>query len=197
MTFAIYPSTAESAFQQGGTLGLSVWRYFLAQEDAFIQTLNYVELTSSNFGTKSIEYSRQLVVNGAEFENVVKLLSIKKFKIEPGNISEYKEFLLSEYPEICQEAVNIDKYRLIEHPFESWDTGAKLSWWDKYTGLKHRRHASNQYADMESVLSSLCALIVLEKYLYDAHEESGKSQLYGSKLCRVKGMLEYSLTNGS
>jgi len=198
MTILAFPEGAVAqSFNHNSDLDLSIWRYFLAQEEAFLQTLRYVELRTENIGSTSIEFSRQLAVNGAEFENLTKQLSLKVKGVEPGNMGQYKDFLLMEYPNMIDKEVYIDRYRLKEQPFSGWAPGERLDWWDLYTELKHSRSSSSHFASMGMVLTSLCSLLVLAKLLYDAHSSSGSAKLFGTQLLRIDGLYEYAFISSN
>lgn len=143
------------------------WQYYLSLEEDFIRTLRFVELDKDNFDTYSIEFSKLLLLIGAEFESVTKELihSVDAtFKI--GDISDIKGGILKYFPEFCENEVRIPKYKFSHLPFNGWNNGEKLMWWDSYNSLKHNRLGNFKQANLETILYSIGGLLIALVYLY-------------------------------
>lgn len=146
------------------------WRYYLLLEKKFIDTLNYVELAKENFSTYSVEYAHQLLAIGSELDTFFKIYC--GFNLDDRkNIVAYTRHIMSEYPQITTQVVEIYDTELTLTPYEEWtqwstQSGNLLSWWDAYNSVKHNRQENITKASMENVVTALAALNIIEmKYL--------------------------------
>jgi len=75
------------------------WQCFLAIETSLNETVQYVELTSNNYKTYSIEFARILLSASSEVDVICKLLC-KKIDSEkqPLNINDYRNIITCKYP---------------------------------------------------------------------------------------------------
>ncbi len=149
---------------------LNPWKYFLSLEKDFIKTLQYVELEEKHFGVYSIEYAKLLMLTGAEFENMGKVI-LKELKSEfnVNNIGDIKQGLLENYPKIVDLEVSIENTLIKLKPFANWGNkkdSQKLFWWNNYNDLKHYKHQNFHLANMESVLNGLACLLWLNIIYY-------------------------------
>lgn len=144
------------------------WMYYLMLEKKFINTTTYVELSSKNYSTFSNEYASLLQIIGAELDSFFKVYcgyDAEEYK----NIADYASYILSEYPDIKNQEIEVRGRDIIIKPFENWDsTKAKQSlvWWETLDNIKHNRVGNKEDASLENVLYILAALFLLEmKYL--------------------------------
>ena len=159
------------------------WRYYILLEKKFIGTLNYVELAEANFSTYSVEYAHQLLAVGSELDTFFKIYCGFSLDERRKNIIDYTRHIMSEYPEITSQSVEIYNTAIKLTPYEEWtrwnqqDSKSKnlLSWWDSYNLVKHNRQENITKASMGNVVTALAALHLIEmKYLQvitkEAHE---------------------------
>ena len=168
------------------------WHYFLALESDFNNSIRFVDLAEENDPTFSTEFARQLVCISTEFETVAKQLCplIDNSK-SAGNIADYKEIILSKYPEVYKAPVYIDRYKRTIFPFSCWENeGERLEWWDAYQHVKHHRQDYFNEATIKNTLYALASLLILELYLYGTINPSCKARKGGSLLLRAPGMVE-------
>lgn len=157
----------------------SYWRYYILLEKKFIGTLNYVELTKDNFPTYSVEYAHQLLAVGSELDTFFKVFCGFNLS-DRGRITEYTRHIVSEYPQIMNQGVEIRNTDITLTPYEEWrswnsHSGNLLSWWDAYNLVKHNRQENIAKASMENVITSLAALHLIEmKYLQVITEETNE-----------------------
>ena len=155
----------------------SYWRYYILLEKKFIGTLNYVELTKDNFPTYSVEYAHQLLAVGSELDTFFKVFCGFNLS-DQGRIKEYTRHIVSEYPQIMNQGVEIRNTDITLTPYEAWRSwnsysGNLLSWWNAYNLVKHNRQENIAKASMENVITSLAALHLIEmKYLQVITEET-------------------------
>lgn len=137
-------------------------------EGKFISTLNYVELSKSNYKTYSNEYAALIQLIGAELDSFFKvfcgLSDTKKF-----NIKAYADNIITNYPDVLTQEIEINAYGISFEPFKNWSTqqpGKSLSWWTAFTDIKHNRTRNMNKASLKNVMYILGALCLLEmKYL--------------------------------
>ncbi|MDE5420473.1 hypothetical protein L3049_20980 [Labilibaculum sp. DW002] len=148
------------------------WQYFQSLEDDFIRTLRFVELDSSNLETHSIEFSKLLLLIGAEFESVSKeLIKTVDPEMKVGDIAEIKGGILTNFKKICKNEVRISNYKMTIFPFENWDNGGQLDWWNSYNNLKHNRLKNFENANLGMTLNAIGGLLIVLVYLYRYRNE--------------------------
>lgn len=146
------------------------WRYYLLLERKFIDTLNYVELAKENFSTYSVEYAHQLLAVGSELDTFFKIYCGFNLN-DRKNIMDYTRYIMSDYPQIPNQVVEIYDTELTLTPYEEWSqwsiqSGNLLSWWDAYNLIKHNRQENITKSSMGNVVTALAALHLIEmKYL--------------------------------
>lgn len=151
------------------------WNYYLMLEKKFIVTTSYVALSKDNFSTFSNEYVSLLQLIGSELDVLFKQYC--GFCLEENkNISLYAQSILSSYPEIRQQAIEVIGGDIIIQPFNTWDANRakqSLSWWTAFDEIKHNRIGKTTQASLENVLNILGALYLLEmKYLKNISTEN-------------------------
>lgn len=142
------------------------WNYFLSIEKDLSETSRYIEPEGQE-DTYSFEFYKIIMLSCAEVETAFKYLCNL---IDPskkcGEISKYKEVILSKYPKICDCEVVVPRWKSKSLcPFKGWDSGS-LTWWSAYQHLKHSRFTKISEATYQNAVSSLAALYVLILYLY-------------------------------
>ncbi len=192
MTKKVYKPSEISRVPKGAILDNSYWHYFLLLEEDFKKTLRYVQLDDSNMKTYSLEFAKQLILISAEFETIAQLLCKQINGTDAGNMGEYKSTILTKFPKIWSTQIFLDQYNQMEIlPLLSWSKpGGKLSWWDAYTHIKHRRHLNFKSATLEHTLNALGSLLILESYLYRLAYPTPDSIRIGTSLIRIPGMGE-------
>lgn len=143
------------------------WLYFISLERDFVQTLNYVQLDRANFATYSNEYAKLLLLIGSEVDVVAKMVCRD---VDPSsnakNIVDYQFELCRIFPGIHSVEINIGLYGIKISPWLSWEStdAASPPWWKSYNSVKHGRDADFPQANLENVLTALCALLILNLY---------------------------------
>ena len=144
------------------------WQYYLMLEKQFVNTLQYVDLDNNNFTTFSNQYANLLQAIGSELDSFFKVYC----SYNPDDykfITDYANFVLSDFPSIVTQEVEIINYNTTIKPFDGWDaTRAKqsLPWWESFDKIKHSRTSNKSDASLEKVLNALGGLFIIEmKYL--------------------------------
>lgn len=152
------------------------WDYFLALCRDFQETTHYVELVSQNFPTYSTAFARLYLAAGSEIDVVAKLLcqSVNPTSTDK-NIDQYRETIVSKYPDLPNVEVELPRHKMERQPWKSWSTGSNPTWWRSYNEVKHERNRHFDKANLENTLDAIAALFVLLAYLH--HEDLRKSHL--------------------
>lgn len=150
------------------------WSYFLNLEKDFITLTRYIEVDILNFKTYSFELSKILQLSCSEIDTVCRQLCNE---IDPlndyfddttksGNIALYKKVIFKKFPMLPNSIINIPKLQIDIYPWLDWKTIDSPNWWTNYNKVKHYRHSCFDKANLESVIYSLSALMVLILYLF-------------------------------
>ena len=164
-----------------------IWSFYLRLEADFITSLNYVDFSTDNYTTYSIDFERQLLSICSEVDILCKLLCQKIDSTQsPVKIFEYASILCN-YDHFTSTKVHFDRNALDVVPFFDWTTQSSPSWWRAYNAVKHNRIENENYkmGNLENVFMALSALYLLNRYYCKAiatsslcNEPSPKSQLF-------------------
>lgn len=141
----------------------SIWNYYLSIETDLASTSQFIEPRGQE-NVFSFEFFKILILSCTEVEAVFKDLCMEKTGKKGGNISEYKETILTHFPRIIYAKVYISRWGKAIFPFEGWDSG-KLKWWDAYNAIKHNRNDNFHDATYQNAVYALSALYILILYL--------------------------------
>ncbi len=189
----------------------SFWSYYLELEQQFIETKRYVEFSSCNNKTYSIEYLKLYQAICSEIDVVGKEIAsdvVPGFKVDKNtNIKKWgynfqKVFGSIKDSEVCfYELYDVKPFSNWEYEEETSKKGNKylrivgkknpIVWWHNYNTVKHQRIGlvsgeKNFYlANQENVVLSLAALFLLEwtymNYININDEDTAPSQLFSVK----------------
>ncbi len=156
------------------------WRYYRMIEDKFRETIDYVEIATTNFFTYSNEFAMLLQSIGSELDNVFKVYCGFN-PTERKNITDYANFILNEYPAIVNDEIRIAGTDVKVVPFQGWTATAaaqSLPWWQAFVDIKHNRYGNFPEANQRNVLNTLAALYILEMKMFTkATKEKDPTQL--------------------
>ena len=177
-------------FQKKKKLEDSYWNYFLKLESDFYNTARYIGCSKTNDTTCSIEFAQQLVCVGTECEAILKKLCKTIDPKNPvANMGHYKKTVLKKFPKIHTALVLVDRFHRTAHPFAGWDvSGGRLEWWNAFQDIKYHRDNNFEKANLKNTLNALCALLILELYLYAVFSIEGSERLGGTLLLWAPGM---------
>ena len=181
------------------------WAHYISLEKEFIQTLQYVSLSSDNYSTYSEMYLKLLLEIGSEVD-----VSLKQYcvSLDPtftgGTISDYRSCLTTHKPSFFIEEVAVHEDVLLLKPWDNRDANGDFIspfWWTAYNKCKHNRTETGtianltkeyyKFANMEHVINGLAGLyqVLLYNYRILAMAENKKIEipLPGSRLFALKG----------
>lgn len=175
----------------------SSWRYFLKLESDFYATARYLGGSKTNDTACSIEFAQQLVCINTECESVLKkICKTIDSKNTATNMGHYKRTLQRKFPKIHTAPVRVDEFQRVVHPFAGWDaSGGRLDWWNAFQDVKYHRDNNFEKANLIHTLDALCALLILELYLYAIYSPKGAESLGGTVLLWAPGMPRWDRTS--
>lgn len=151
------------------------WNYFLALEDDIDRLSRYIELTSANFSTYSLELARILFSAASEIDVVAKqLCKTINADSHADGIVRYREEIVARYPQITEARVSLPKHGLSLNPWEQWAENKSPYWWKAYNNVKHHRHTDFSEANLKNGLNATAALFVLLLFFYSEQAQQGQ-----------------------
>lgn len=143
-----------------------IWNYYKSIEADLANTSKYIEPKGQE-NVFSFEFAKIIILASTELESVFKQIClIIDPSRERGNIGEYRETILSEYPGIVKATVGIPRLEKDIIPFEPWAMeGQHLTWWDAYGDIKHNRGDNYNKATYHNAALAVSALYVAIYYL--------------------------------
>ena len=168
----------------------SYWQYFLKLESDFHAATRYIACSKTNDTTCSIEFAQQLVCINTECEAILKkICKIIDPKNPAANMGHYKKTILKTFPAMHKAPARLDRFDRTVHPFAEWNNaGGRLEWWNAYQDIKHHRDSNFEKANLKNTLEALCALLILELYLYESVSSNGAENRCGTLLLWAPGM---------
>ncbi len=143
------------------------WQYYKSILGDLEVLSQYVEISTDNYTTHSLEFTRLLLSVGSEIDVVAKLLC-KATGPEAGadNISKYREILTRKFPGLPEVEVSLPKYLISLKPWFDWLENRTPEWWNCYNKVKHERSQHFREANLVNVLLATSGLCILVSYLY-------------------------------
>lgn len=143
------------------------WNYFLALEKDLEDVSRYVEFSTKNFRTYSIELAHLLLASASEFDVIAKgICGLFEPDSNAGNIHEYHEILMRHIPEVRKEKAFVPRFGLTLRPWMSWKTDQSPFWWRSYNKVKHQRDEHYTDANLKNALNSMAGLFIAILYYY-------------------------------
>jgi|LDZT01.1.fsa_nt_gi hypothetical protein len=149
------------------TISLLHWNYFLALESDLSDLSRYIEFTSANFDTYSIELAHLLLASASEVDVKLKELCYHlDHHMKVKNIDDYRRVIKDNLPEFLDEKVYIPRYNISFTPWLEWKSDSNPEWWGSYNNVKHERNKFFSDANLKNVIHSMGGLFVAENYFY-------------------------------
>jgi len=157
------------------------WQYLITLDSDLHRASRFVEISSQNFKTFSIEFARTLLFAGSKIDVVAKILCKC---INPSksyeNIKEYRDTITAKFPKFPSMIIDIPQYDLHLTAWDEWSQNKNPAWWRAYNDVKHERNKYYKEANLENTLNAVAGLFVLVWYLH--HEESDRKKLNKTNL---------------
>jgi hypothetical protein len=156
-------------------MSTAYWHYFISLEKDFIRTLDFVDLAPANSDCFGDNFAKMILAIGSEVDVISKALC---FAINPAstahNILHYRDEIAAAYPQIHEASILVERTDLEITPWASWSPEVSKSptWWTAYNNVKHDRIANLTQGNQKNALTSLCGLLVLNRYF---HHRTGQN----------------------
>jgi hypothetical protein len=141
---------------------LTILNSYQLHENDFKTITEYISPIQSHDSVYSPQIAKNLLNSGIGFESLCKNIG-KLVGQDIGNISQYKEVILTKFPKIVDFEVQLTLTHRIIKPLENWKNG-NLNWWDSYTKLKHNYFENLNYGCLGEALNAISAYLVLILY---------------------------------
>jgi hypothetical protein len=152
------------------------WNYFLALDDDVGRLARYLEPTTGNYSSYSLELARILFVAASEVDVLSKRLCRKIDRnSKANNIRKYRETIFTQFPKIKDAIVEMPRFGLVLNPWEQWGKNANPIWWSAYNNVKHHRNTHFSEANLKNALDVVGGLFILLLLFY--LEEAEKANL--------------------
>ena len=155
------------------TNSLLHWNFLLALEDDIATIIRFIEPTTKNEKTYSLELSRLLLSAASEVDVIAKLLCKKYSDNQVKNISQYREILIKSIPRIGEIKVHFPRLGLVFTPWENWSTDKNPDWWKSYNNVKHQRNEYFNQATLKNAFNAVAGLFILVIFYYRDEAEVG------------------------
>lgn len=141
------------------------WNYFLALEADVSQLSRFVEFSSENFQTYSMEMAKILLSASSEVDVIAKD-TCRAFgsAARTSNMAQYRAYITNRLNDFAKTKVQIPRFGLELTPWINWEENKNPNWWTDHNAVKHHRHDSYRLANLKNVLNSMAALLVLIYY---------------------------------
>lgn len=151
------------------------WNYFLSIEEDLYRLQRYVDFSSDNDSTYSLEIARILMAASAEVDVVLKQLCIAIDEHSTaGNINQYHDLITSYFTDFKDFKVIIPTQGLELTPWESWQKSVPPEWWTANNKVKHQRHEQFKQASLKNCLNAVAGLYISVLHLYIDQAQKGE-----------------------
>lgn len=144
------------------------WSYYRNIERRVLELQDYVAFRKRNFRTCSDEIISLILLVGAEFDHLGKFACGFTLS-EDHYITEYKEWLTTNWPSINSVTIKLPEGKIKLSPFKDWYSGSDVispSWWKGYNLIKHDRSDNYSRGNLGNLLYALSALYALELFAF-------------------------------
>jgi len=143
------------------------WNYYLAIEKDLENMSRYIEFSTANLGTYSIELTHILLSASSEIDVIMKQLCAM---VSPGqnadNINDYKAIIQGHLVPFINEEISIVRYGLTYKPWDNWLGTQNPNWWRSYNNVKHQRNNHFNEANLQNTINAVGALLITVVYFY-------------------------------
>lgn len=150
------------------------WAYFLALERDLETLSRYVQFTTENIATYSVEMARILLAAGSEADVLLKAICRR---LDPQRdasaINGYFEIVNGSSPNLITFEVLLPRWGIHVRPWETWGKGNPPDWWQSHNKVKHHREEHFQRANLLRTIESVAAVYVLNIYVNPTAAEDG------------------------
>jgi hypothetical protein len=151
------------------------WNYFLALERDLETLSRYVDFTTDNMATYSLEMARILLAAGAEADVLLKAICRREDpQAKAKTVGRYFEVLSLARPEVMSFEVRLPRWGASLKPWEGWTLATAPAWWTSCNKIKHQRDGHFNQANLLRTIEAVSAVFVLNLYWNPTAASNGK-----------------------
>lgn len=184
------------------------WNYYCQVESDFFALESFCAIDKLNDHSYSIKYLQLIQSICGEIDTICKRLCScldESLDINTCGINDYKNILMTYYPQIAKEKVIINRslYREIK-PWQSWEHKNTPHWWSAYNKVKHHRDEiwngkeAYKHANQKTTIEALSALYIVIQYwaaynfvLNNTNKNSSGMLMFNSKHLSIISWTKY------
>ncbi len=170
-------------------MALEYWEYFLSIESDLEKCTRYVDFSSNNYNTNSVEFARVIMAAAAEVDTISKeLCKLIAPQANAENICQYASIILKKYPSVVNVEMAINRYDLVVKPWDGWSNNGSPLWWQECNKIKHDRTANFDRANLLNAISAVTGLLSILLYYFkekDGGHAEDISAFYSPKFLDV------------
>ena len=141
------------------------WSYFLALERDLETLSRYVQFTTENITTYSVEMARILLSAGSEADVLLKVICRRLDPSKkPASINAYFEIVSGKCPNLLEFEATLPRWGIHVRPWETWAKASSPDWWKSHNKVKHHREEHFSRANLLRTIESVAAVYVLNLY---------------------------------
>ena len=147
--------------------------YYLAVETDLDRCSRFVDFSTNNFKTHSLEFARIIMAASAEIDTIAKEFcrSINP-QSTADNILKYAAEIIPAHRNITNIEIAAPRHNIKFKPWDSWSNSASPSWWKANNSIKHDRANNFKEANLENAISAASGLLSIILYFYK--QKNGK-----------------------
>lgn len=143
------------------------WNYFIALENDISFLSRFLEISTQNLSSYSIELGRILFAAASEIDVVAKMYcQILDNSSIAENIGNYKTIITKRHPEIHAIRVHMPLSGITLTPWNKWRSETQPLWWRAYNKAKYERNEYFAEANLKNALNAVAALFILLTLFY-------------------------------
>ncbi len=149
------------------TNSLLHWNYFLALEADLERLSRFIEFTTQNFPTHSIQIAHLLLAASSEVDVIARQLCRRLDRAAKANsIKKYRKVMRCAIPELEVSVVRLPRHGLELIPWQNWRCDKTPTWWTAHNKVKHQRSSYFEKASLQNVLNAMAGLFLLTLHFY-------------------------------
>ena len=151
------------------------WNYFLAIERDLEKLSRFVEFSTDNWTTYSLEMARIILAAASDIDVLLKALCKRVSpSAKAATINKYMDVINKTFPDIPMFEATLPRWGLNLTPWSNWASNEVPVWWTANNKVKHHRDKQYHRANLHNTLNAVAALYVINLYFYKQEAESAE-----------------------
>ncbi|MDD3816232.1 MAG: hypothetical protein PHZ02_16490 [Desulfocapsaceae bacterium] len=141
--------------------------YYLAIESDLVTCSRFVDFSTNNFQTHSLEFARIILAASAEIDAVAKeFCKAINAASRADNILKYADEIILVYPNITNIEIAAPRHNIRLKPWDNWTATTSPPWWRAHNNIKHDRANNFGEANLENAIAAASGLLAIILYFY-------------------------------